>query len=193
MLLPLNGRTVLGEVLTRCKRIPGVDEVVCAIPLGESKLREEAEKYCRVSAGPEDDVLKRYAIAAEAFEADIIMRVTGDCPLISPELCGAILEKVKGDGCATKYASNTNPRSFPRGLDCEVFTAGMLYIADAAAVRDYDREHVTPWVMRNASNNNLSTPWPIAPEGRLCIDTEGDYRSICAAFGHAPYKHLRAA
>jgi glutamate-1-semialdehyde 2,1-aminomutase/spore coat polysaccharide biosynthesis protein SpsF len=176
----------------RCKRIPGVDEVVCAIPLGDAALRLEAQKYCRVSAGPEDDVLRRYAIAAEAFEADIVVRVTGDCPLISPELCGEVLAMVKNEGVV--YASNVNPRSFPKGLDCEAFPVGDLYYADNEATDPYDREHVTPWIARKTYRDmNIYSPWPIAPEGRLCIDTESDYHSICAAFGHAPYEHLHVS
>ena len=190
VILPLNGHTVIGEVLTRCKLIPGVDEVVCAIPLGESELRQEAEKYCRVSAGPEDDVLTRYWIAAECFDADAIMRITGDCPLISPELCGTVLKTFK---CGSGYTSNIKPRSFPKGLDCEVFTKTALFIAYNED--DEDREHVTTFIRSSPDiyRTHVENPWPIAPEGRLCIDTEDDYRSICAAFGHAPYERLRAA
>ena len=191
--LPLNGHTVIGEVLTRCKRIPGVDEVVCAIPLGESELRQEAEKYCRVSCGPEDDVLRRYAIAAEVFEADIVMRITGDCPLISPELCGAVLRGLMRTGAS--YASNIDPRTFPRGLDCEVFTREMLEKATSEATDLYDREHVTPWMQRRSRSEcrriSVQNKWPI--EGRLCIDTEDDYKVIKAHFDNESKASLRAA
>lgn len=178
VLFPLNGHTVIGEVLTRCKAIPGVNEVVCAIPLGEAGLRAESEKYCRVSAGPEDDVLGRYVIAAECFNADIIMRVTGDCPLISPQLCSAVLARrqfAKAD-----YCSNVHPRTFTKGLDCEVFTREALNAADTHAKDAYDREHVTPWMVRAAKCANIESPWPI--EGRTCIDTEDDYKVVKAYF-----------
>src|SRR3972149_11224667 len=95
VLLPLNGRTVLGEVLTRCQRIAGVDEGICAIPLtkGNDKLADEAANYCKLynSPWPEDDVLRRYYGAAKLLEADVIVRITWPCPPVSPELCGAVV------------------------------------------------------------------------------------------------------
>src|SRR5262245_13091917 len=95
VLLPLNGHTVIGEVLTRCWKIPGISKVVCTIPTGESdELAREAVKYGPVTTGPEHDVLHRYYSAAYVHEADNIIRVTGDCPLISPEVCGAVLGRM---------------------------------------------------------------------------------------------------
>lgn len=190
VLLPLNGHTVIGEVLTRCKKIKGIDEVVCAVPYGvHDKLTKEAGKFATVIHGPEDDVLDRYYIAALKTRADIIMRITADCPLISPELCGAVLQKLIDE--KADYASNIEPRTFPKGMDCEVFTHGALL--DACMYSDQDDcEHVTPWMRRSAMKRvNVASPWPI--EGRLTLDTEDDYRVICAAFGHKPFEHLRAA
>lgn len=181
VLLPLNGHTVIGEVLTRCKRIPGIDEVVCAVP-PDAPLIQEAGKYCRVIVGKEHDVLGRYCQAASQSDADIIMRITADCPLISPELCGEVLAKFKREGA--DYASNIEPRTFPKGLDCEVFSRGLLNLAYC---EDDDREHVTTW-MRMAPawtgvrRVNVASPWPL--DGRLTLDTWDDYAVICAAFGH---------
>src|SRR4051812_22543 len=109
VLMPLpTGRTVIGEVLTRCLRISGVDEVVCAIPYDDHELAEEAGKYCDIVFGPEDDVLARYVLAAEEHSADHIMRITGDCPLICPELCSAVLALHLRTGA--DYTSNIMPR-----------------------------------------------------------------------------------
>jgi spore coat polysaccharide biosynthesis protein SpsF (cytidylyltransferase family) len=181
-MLPLpTGRTVIGEVLTRCKRITGVDEVICAIPyLDDAELGKEAEKYCRVVCGPEDDVLARYMIAAgdtiESEGFDHIMRITGDCPLICPELCSAVLAlHLREDA---PYTSNICPRTFPRGLDCEVFTREMLEWADEWGDEPSDREHVTP-LMQECGGPCIMSPWPI--EGHLCIDTAEDYKVICKA------------
>jgi spore coat polysaccharide biosynthesis protein SpsF len=191
VLLPLNGHTVIGEVLTRCWKIEGVDEVICAIPDTDenAELEHIASFNAGVVRGPEHDVLGRYCIAADKAQADIIVRVTGDCPLISPELCGAVLEKLKTEDA--EYASNIEPRTFPQGMDCEAFTMNTLAAAHCLAKPD-EHEHVTTWMRRaDVDRVHVVSPWPL--EGRLTLDTEDDYRTICAYFGHEPYQHLRAA
>jgi spore coat polysaccharide biosynthesis protein SpsF len=198
VLLPLNGHTVIGEVLSRCKRIPGVDEVVCATP--DVKIAQECNRLGFVwhNGAPEADVLGRYYAAAVEHRADIIMRITGDCPLIGPELCGEVLGALKRTWSdyefrfKADYASNIMPRTFPKGFDCEAFTRGTLERAHWEAKEPYDREHVTSWMQRaDIKRANVASPWPM--DGRLTLDTEDDYKVICAAFGHEPYQRLRAA
>lgn len=205
VLLPLNGHTVIGEVLSRCKRIPGVDHVVCAIP--DTKDNDILASIQQppslvfglegqaIYRGSEDDVFGRYCAAANASKADIIVRVTGDCPLISPDLCGEVLRKLKDKGA--DYASNIEPRTFPQGMDCEAFTYKALSLRWAARLTSgmdaEEREHVTMGMRRSSviKRVNVWSPWKL--EGRLTLDTEDDYRVICAYFGHEPHQHLRAA
>jgi spore coat polysaccharide biosynthesis protein SpsF (cytidylyltransferase family) len=192
VLLPLNGHTVIGEVLRRCKKIPGIDEVICAIPdTGENDhLAQTASYYATVHAGEEHDVLRRYWTATNG-RFDVVMRVTADCPLINPDLCGEVLRKLVDE--RADYASNIEPRTFPQGLDCEVFTMAALDAAEASGRPD---EHVTTW-MRSAPGLKrvyVTNPWTI--EGRLTLDNEDDYKVICAYFGHKPYEsgqRIRAA
>lgn len=193
VLLPLNGHTVLAEVLTRCKKIIGIDRVACAIPdTAENDMLvpviEACGAYC--SRGPEDDVLKRYRCASLVLGADIVMRITADCPLLSPELCSEVLKAHSRSDA--DYASNIQPRTFPKGLDCEVFTHYLLCRANLATDGE-DREHVTPWMRKSKAvkRDNVESPWRM--DGRLCLDTEDDYKVICAAFGHDPYQHLQRA
>lgn len=184
--------------MTRCQRISGIDEVVCAIPGTPDNdcLRDEAEKYATVFRdfpdANENDVLRRYYRATVWRFADYIMRITADCPLISPELCGTILATAIEKGA--QYASNLEPRTFPQGLDCEVFTRDLLWAADGQA-EGSEREHVTLWMRRSERVRqfrvNVRSPWPI--EGRLTLDTWDDYKTICAAFGHDADISLRAA
>ena len=145
----LAGRTVLQHVLERCRAIPGADIVVCAVPDEPASAPLEAvaaECGSMVFSGSEQDVLARYLGAARMVRAKIVMRVTSDCPLIEPAVCGEVLALRQSEGA--DYASNNMPRSFPHGLDCEVFTAAGLVEADRSAVDGYDREHVTPWLRR---------------------------------------------
>lgn len=149
VLAPLAGKPVLQHVLEKCKEIDGVDEVVCAIPYTPENeiLYELAWKWGVKSwLGSEDDVLSRYVRARIAVEADTIMRITADCPLIDPDVCGNVLKLFQESGA--DYASNVLPRTFPQGLDCEVFSMKTLTMANAEATDAYDREHVTPIMQR---------------------------------------------
>jgi spore coat polysaccharide biosynthesis protein SpsF len=186
VLLPLNGHTVVGEVLTRCNRMRGIERVICAIPdtAENDKLELEAEKYCKVVRGPEHDVLTRY-FRAMPEDAEFVMRITADCPLLCPALCDDVLFKLIDT--RADYASNIDPRTFPHGMDCEAFTRDTLQRAHYHA-GPHEREHVTTW-MRSANIRrvNVSSPWRL--EGRLTLDTWDDYQTIRASFT----EHLRAA
>ena len=181
VLLPLNGRTVIGEVLTRCARIK-TDDLVCAVPDTPENdiLAVKAAQYARVVRGPEHDVLARYVMASMGF--DVVMRITADCPLLCPELCNTVLAAL-GD---YDYASNVEPRTFPQGFDCEVFTRKALM----RSCREHGcscREHVTTCLRTGPfRRTNVESPWKL--EGRVTLDTEDDYRTICAAFGHQPFE-----
>jgi spore coat polysaccharide biosynthesis protein SpsF len=142
--------TVLEEVLSRCRAIRGVDVVVCAIPdtSADDVLLPLVEKSKSVVArGSETDVLSRYLNAAEQVGADVVMRVTSDCPLIDPELCAAVLSVRSAAG--VDYVANNMPPGFPHGLDCEVFTTSALRKAAENTTAVSDREHVTPWLRRS--------------------------------------------
>src|SRR5439155_5489828 len=90
------------------------------------------------------DVLSRCAKGDAAVRATTVMRVTSDCPLIDPQVCGSVLRLREREGA--DYASNNIEPSFPHGLDCEAFTSAALAEAAARAIESYDREHVTPWI-----------------------------------------------
>src|SRR5262245_43951325 len=110
--MSLGRRTVLEEVLERCRRIPGADVVVCAIPENSADdiLIAPAERMgAIVVRGSETDVLSRYAEAASVVGARTVMRVTSDCPLIDPQVCGAVLQLREREGA--DYASNNIVRT----------------------------------------------------------------------------------
>lgn len=171
VLLPLNGHTVIEEVLTRACRIK-TDALVCAIPRGDVGLGEVVKRYCDVHYGSEGNVYSRFVNASEGY--DIIMRLTADCPLLSPELCNHVLDNLG----AADYVSNCEPPSFPKGFDCEVFTRKALLTVTNASM---DVEHVTTHMRKgNFVRRTVRSPWPM--DGRLTLDTIDDYRTILAAF-----------
>ena len=125
VLADIDGHTMLWHVVTRAKQISGVDEVVVAWPN---------------SAEHEDDVLARYVRVAREREADVIVRVTADCPFLDPEESSAVLSKLG----ANDYITNRRPDT--DGLDSEAMTIGALLRAHEGATTPYDREHVTPYI-----------------------------------------------
>ena len=178
-MLSLGGEPAIRHVLRRCQKIPGIARVVCAIPVENSTplWREATNLGVKVVRGSEHDVLGRYRKAAMTVDADIVMRVTGDCPLIDPDICGRVLNMMKPD---VDYASNVLPRGFPRGLDCEAFTREALERAHKEADDPYDREHVTPWMQRNLYCVNLNGNDD--PNLDWCLDTLENYLFLSERF-----------
>lgn len=185
----LAGETVLRHVLRRCAAVDGVDVVCCAVPEGcdSDPVAAEAER-CEVEVfrGSEDDVLDRYYRAARALGADIVMRVTSDCPVIDPRICHRVL-RLRGNENAD-YACNNMPRSWPLGLDCEVFTFAWLERAAREAVTMFEREHVTPFIRRHAEVRmaNLDGPGGVAATYCWTLDTEADLCFLRALFQRLP-------
>lgn len=189
VLMELAGATVLRRVLDRCAAIPGIDSVCCAIPDGNSHdpIADEAVRAgASVFRGSEVDVLARYAGAARACGADVVMRVTSDCPLIDPAVCGRVLTLLRNS--RADYACNNMPASWPHGLDCEAFTSAALFLAAAKATTQYEREHVTPWLRENPDivRVNLNGPGGWAAEQRLTLDFPEDFSFLQAVFTALP-------
>jgi spore coat polysaccharide biosynthesis protein SpsF len=124
--------------------------------------------------GLETDVLDRYYQAAKAFFADIIVRITSDCPLIDPEIIDIVIRAFLDN--RVDYASNTLTSTYPRGLDVEVFSFLALEKAWQEASADYERVHVTPYLYQHPEIFRLLS---IASEEdsscyRLTVDTQED-------------------
>lgn len=177
ILEPLGDKTVLAHVLERCRAIDGVDEVCCAIPTSadcDLVVAEAEHAGVQIFRGSETDVLDRYFGAAKAAQADIILRVTSDCPLIDPTVCGDVIKlRARKDAA---YASNNNPPSWPHGLDCEAFTFEWLARAADQATAVFDREHVCPFIRNHpdAVIANLTSPDPKMAPHRWTLDTPAD-------------------
>lgn len=200
----LNKKPVLQHVIERCKLIRGPVKirkpikVVLAVPdTPESepmlKLAQELgiENFC----GPEENVLERYYGAARFHKLDVIIRVTADCPLIDPKLCSEVLQLLMWR--KVDYASNCHiDRTFPKGLDCEVFTyetleatwavlnhtsknIGEHHKHELEGIR-YDQEHVTPFMIREpeikkAVVKKLSGDMS---DINLCVDLPSDIKRL---------------
>lgn len=144
----LDGRPALELLLLRTARASLVDEVVLAIPNLERDdplVALAVRLGLRCVRGSESDVLGRFHLAAMEAGADVIVRITGDCPLIDPHVIDVVARAVL-DGDADWSATGS---SYPDGLDVQSTTFAALDRAAAEAVDPYDREHVFPWIVRS--------------------------------------------
>jgi spore coat polysaccharide biosynthesis protein SpsF len=146
VLMDLGGETVLARVVNRLRRATLLDEI--RIATSESIADDAIIRECERLAvnnfrGSEDDVLDRYYQAAKACEAEVVVRITSDCPLIDPVLVDETISVFQDQHA--DYASNTIVHTYPRGLDTEVFSRAALERAWTEAQKSYEREHVTPY------------------------------------------------
>ena len=148
----LAGQPMLARVIDRTGKAETIDEVIVATTTRPED--DVIEQMCRIRRihcfrGSNDDVLDRYYQTAVAFGADAVVRITSDCPLIEPDIIDRI---VKGflNCSGADYISNTLERTYPRGLDVEVFSFAVLKQAWEEDDNPTWREHVTPYIQRHS-------------------------------------------
>ncbi len=145
VLIDIGGQTALCRVVRRLSRAELINEIIIATTISslDDAIVAEAERLqVGVFRGSEHDVISRYLGAAETLSANVVVRITSDCPLIDPELTDQVL----GEFCRQKadFAFNDVPNRLPRGLDVEVCSLEALRKANSIADQPYQREHVTP-------------------------------------------------
>ena len=183
-----SGITVLQQVVRRCLKSATLDAVVIATTENAqddpivSVAGEEKVPFFR---GDEIDVLSRYYYAARDNGLDTIVRVTSDCPCIDPLVIDATVSRHRDTGA--DYTSNNQKRTFPHGLDVEVFGFDALKEAHEKATAEAEREHVTPYLYRSGLFRTASfkSPPELARPGiRITLDTEEDYALLCAVYDY---------
>ncbi|RLB59291.1 MAG: acylneuraminate cytidylyltransferase [Deltaproteobacteria bacterium] len=198
VMLELGGHPVLEQVVSRLATCRRLDEVVVAVPAGSAQ--RPIHRLCRrldmaVATGPENDVLERYRNAARNHDAEVVVRITADCPCLDARVVDLAVETFIASGA--DYASNTLQRTWPRGYDVEVFSRAALERAAASARLEHEREHVTPALWQHPERFRiqpvLAHPPCGNPDWRLCLDTPRDYAMLrllwrgCAdSHGHLP-------
>ena len=182
----LCGDTVLAHVVSRVKACSLVDEIVIATTVSTSDdvIATEAEKRnVRFYRGSEENVLERYYLAAKQYSADIVIRVTSDCPLLDPSILSSMLEEFVSKQSAVvsiDYLSNSLVRTYPRGLDVEIFTFTALERAYLEATQHHEKEHVTPYIYQHPEIFTVQDyiGGVVLSSYRWTLDTEEDFRLI---------------
>jgi spore coat polysaccharide biosynthesis protein SpsF len=178
-----------------------VDEVVVATSTKQADdiIARYAFKYgAVVFRGSESDVLDRMYQAAAQENADIVVRITGDCPLVDPDVVDKVVERLVETNA--DYSTNTLERTFPRGLDVEAFTLNSFECVHKEATDPHHREHVTPYYHEH---NDLFTRTTITSEDvfddswmhdrtdlRLTLDEADDYELLRVIYESMDYNEL---
>lgn len=186
VLMPVLGKPMLEYQIERLRRVNRADTVVLATTVNatDDPVAALGERLgVPVFRGSEADVLARYHGAAQAVQADIVVRVTADCPLIEPDVADQCIEEyqVSQETCQPyHYVSNTLTRTYPQGLDCEVFSFDVLDEAFEEAAKDFEREHVTPFIYQRPERYRVAqvTQKEDWSEYRWTVDTPEDFELI---------------
>ena len=189
VLMEISGRSMLAWVVSRTRRAQTIDEVVVATSVSphDDVIAAECNTFgVSIFRGSENDVLDRYYREADEFQADTIVRITSDCPLIDPVVIDRVVTEFTGK--LVDYACNTLVRGYPRGLDVEVFSRQALEKAWHRADQPHERVHVTPYIYGNPDRFKLhSIPCEDDHSDlRWTVDTTEDLqvvRGIAEAFG----------
>jgi spore coat polysaccharide biosynthesis protein SpsF len=185
VLMDLGGSTVLARVVKRLRRSRLISQIVVATTTSsaDDRIAGDSRGLCAPCfRGSEDDVLGRYYAAAQAYNAEVVVRITGDCPLIDPAIVDRTIEFLHAS--KADYAANDVPRTFPRGLDTEVFTMSSLGQAWRQAREPYQREHVTPYFYQHPEIFRIASLVGEADCSRYrwTLDTEDDLRLLRAVY-----------
>ena len=168
--------TLIGFLLRRLSKSQLIDEIILATstnPVNDPLSQHVSDLGYSVVRGSEDDVLDRYLLASNSTSADVVIRITGDCPLVDPELVDQMLTQFFKAN--VDYLSNTNPPTFPDGFDVEVFTTTALKRSEGFAANAFDREHVTPQLRTNPAFSQLNVTNPLDYSHlRLTVDEQAD-------------------
>lgn len=173
----------LEHIIRRLKTSKYLDEVVVATTNNrtDEPITNLCEKIgCKYYRGSEEDVLLRVLDAAKSVSADVIVEITGDCPVIDWRHVDLLIEKYFEIGC--DYVSNTIERTFPRGFDTQVFSVGVLERVNCLTSSPVDHEHVSLYIYTNPDKFKLYN-WKAEdfmnhPELGITLDTREDYELI---------------
>lgn len=181
---PICGTPMIGLLLQRLSKSSMIDEIILATsdaPDNQSLTEYVQQLDYDVYCGSESDVLDRYYQAAKLANADVVVRITGDCPLIDPVLVDSIIALyLKSD---VDYVSNVAPPTFPDGLDIEVFSFDALARLQQEATNTSHREHVTLLLRESAEFSKLNYNYEVDYSNkRWTVDEADDFNVIRNVF-----------
>ena len=183
ILMPLGGTTLLEQAMIRLSLVETDTRVLATDAKSAAALAPAAERRgFELLVGPEDDVLARYCMAVRLFKPDLVIRATGDNPLVSFELASLLVER--SGATRPDYAGFVG---MPSGLGVELVAAEALLRAEAEAREAPEREHVCPYLYSHPELFRIDRPPAPAdydiPGARVTVDTPADYEAMLRLYG----------
>ena len=179
----INSETITEIIYKRLKCSKLLDDIIFAIPKDELSYKKILKKKnIKYFLGSTNNVLERYYYCAKKNKADIIVRVTADCPLVDPEVIDQMLGVFKKNS-KLDLLTNNNPPSFPDGLDISIFTFKTLKHSFLKAKNNFDKEHVVPFMIRSNKirKKNFKSKYDYK-HLRLTLDEKEDFNVIKSIF-----------
>ena len=187
VLTMIKDQPMIVHVLNRLRKSKKIDQIILAttnLPEDERLTDLASSQKIDSFAGSEHDVLDRFYQAAKRYQAEIVVRCTGDCPVIDYQVTDMIIDKHLKS--SNDYTSNTVTRTYPRGLDTEVINFEVLEQSAGAAKKPYEREHVTPYLYQHPEFYSIGQVEAEGirrqPDLRLTVDTQDDLNFISKIF-----------
>ena len=195
VMLQVLGKPMLHYLVERLKKVPSIDEIILATTVNSDDdilvefAKEENIKYFR---GSEEDVMLRVVEAADSVGADIVVEITGDCPIIDPQIVEQTILMYRANNA--DYVSNGHVRSFPDGMDTQVFALDVLKKSLSMTNELLDHEHVTLHIRNNPqlfTKINFVAPSELDwPELGLTLDEQHDYNLLKIIIEHFSQENI---
>jgi spore coat polysaccharide biosynthesis protein SpsF len=183
VLMPLGGATLIEQAMIRLSLVAADLRVLATDEKSAASLAPLAERRgFELVVGPEDDVLARYCVAIRRFKPDLVLRATGDNPLVSYELAELLVERRASN--SSDYAGFLG---MPTGMGVELVSAEALLRAEAEAREGREREHVCPYLYGHPELFRLDRPEAptdyLLPGASVTVDTAADYEAVLKLYG----------
>jgi spore coat polysaccharide biosynthesis protein SpsF len=185
VLMPILGKPMIIHQLERLSRSNRIEKIIVATSTDQSDdilARVLTSSGYEVHRGPLDDVLLRYLQVIDAVDAEDYVRITADCPLIDHQVVDLVIERHLNSG--SDYTSNTLRRTYPRGLDVEIFKKSVLQKLINFNLSVEEREHVTVGIYNRPETFSLHgvEQFPSQGHHRWTVDTKADFDFVTLVY-----------
>ena len=190
MLLPLCNVPVISHIIARAQSVSEIDQICVTLP--EGVAQKPLADYIgtlenvHLSRGPEKNLLRRFAIAAEQTSAEIVIRLWGDCPAIDPTVIRQLIQNFHNE--QTDWAYLSDQSGYPLGYECQAFRTHVLTKADREVTDAFDKEALHTFLNKYPERFSRTNIWrddipeQCPSELQILLDTDQDYKKLCAIF-----------